>query len=117
MEDPRLRELSKDLIPSNIVHSHMDNIGGLERKYKNGLTRKIDIPKKLVTIIDADGNELYSNILDDNHPLIKCATIYYNWDNRKIGRRYKYVSVQAFKRAQNFVREQIEAIEDIYRVV
>ena len=47
MEDPRLRELSKDLIPSNIVHSYMDNIGGLGGKYKNGLTRKINIPKKL----------------------------------------------------------------------
>ena len=115
MEDPRLRELSKDLIPSNIVHSYMDNIGGLGGKYKNGLTRKINIPKKLVTIIDADGNELYSNILDDNHPLIKCATIYYNWDNRK--KRSRYVSVRAYKRALNFVREQIEAIEDIYRVI
>ena len=117
MEDARLRELSKELIPSNIVHRYMDNVGGLGRKYKNGLTRKIDIPKKLVTIYDANGKELYSNTLDENHPLIKCATIYYNWDNRKIGHRYRYVSVRAFKRAQNFVREQIEAIEDIYRVV
>ena len=115
MEDAKLRELSKDLIPSNIVQSYMDNIGGLGHKYKNGLTRNINIHKRLVTIIDANGKELYSNILDDNHPLIKCATIYYNWDNRKIGRRY--ASVRAFKRQQNFVREEIEATEDIYRVV
>ena len=115
MEDAKLRELSKDLILSNIVGSYMDNIGGLGNKYKNGLTRKIDIYKRLVTIIDADGNELYSNILDDNHPLIRCATIYYNWDNRKICSRY--ASVRAFKRQQNFVKEEIEATEDIYRVV
>ena len=76
MEDPRLRELSKDLIPSNIIKSYMDNIGGIGYKYKNGLTRLINIHKRLVTIIDADGNELYLNILDDNHPLMKCATIY-----------------------------------------
>ena len=115
MEDARLRELSKDLIPSNIVHRYMDNVGGLGRKYKNGLTRKIDIPKKLVTIYDANGKELYSNTLDENHPLIKCATIYYNWDNKKKG--IAYSSVRAFKREQNFVREEIEAIEDIYRVI
>ena len=117
MEDARLRELSKDLIPINIVRRYSDNIGRLGNKYKNGLTRKIDIYKRLVTIIDADGNELYLNILDANHPLMKCATIYYNWDNRKIGHRYRYITVRAFKRAQNFVSEQIEAIEYIYRVV
>ena len=115
MEDARLRELSKDLIPINIVRSYSDNIGRLGNKYKNGLTRKIDIYKRLVTIIDADGKELYSNILDDNHPLIRCAKVYYNWDNKKKG--YAYSSVRAFKREQNFVREEIEAIEDIYRVI
>ena len=115
MEDAKLRELSKDLILSNIVGSYMDNIGGIGYKYKNGLTRLINIHKRLVTIIDADGNELYLNILDANHPLIKCATIYYNWDNRKIGRGYRYH--RAFERKRNFTKQQIEATEDIYRVV
>ena len=115
MEDVRLRELSKDFLPCNIVHKYMDNIGGIEHKFKNGKTRKIELYKRFVTIIDVDGNELYSTILDGNHPLIKCAKIYYEWCNRKIGRGYRYH--RAFERKRNFTKQQIEATEDIYRVV
>ena len=79
MEDLKLKELSKEFLLSNVVFISCNTNGELFHTFKNGRTRKIFLFQRLVKIIDIYGNELYSKILDSNHPLIRCAELYYKF--------------------------------------
>ena len=77
IENKKLRELSKDFLKSNVVYYSISYEGEIVHKFKNGKTRKIDLFKSNVEMIGNNGKELYSNILNRNHPLMMCAILYY----------------------------------------
>ena len=110
MEDEKLRELSKDFLKSNVVYRFISFEGVIKHGFKNGKERKIDLFKRLVTITDNDGNELFNKILDSNHPLIICANLYYKWIYLKKHSKAGYVEYRKLEREKKLVRSQIEEI-------
>lgn len=114
MEDLELRELSKEFLLANVVVISCNIKGELFHTFKNGRTRKIFLFQRLVKIIDSDGKELYSKVLDNNHPLIRCANLYY-----KFRFLVKYHSKNFILRAKILEMEKkqvLSQIEEIYQL-
>ena len=109
MEDKQLRELSKDFLKKNVIYHSITLEGEIEHRFTNGRIRKIDLFKRLVKILDSEKNELYSNVLDENHPLIKCAKLYYKCHFIKKN-TVGYVEYLQIEREKRHILSQIEEI-------
>ena len=108
MEDKQLRELSKEFLINNVVSHSINKKGEIKHRFKNGRLRRIDLFKRLVQIFDSDKNQLYSSVLNDSHPLIKCANLYYKFHFlKKHGGYGEYLKLE---RERKFTLEQIEEI-------
>ena len=109
MDDEKLRELSKDFLKSNSVYRFISIDGIIKHRFKNGKERKIDLFKRLVTITDNNGNELFSKVLDSEHPLIKCANLYYklNYIKKHANTYGEHIKLE---REKNLILSQIEEI-------
>ena len=110
MEDKKLRELSKEFLRNNVVSHSINLEGKIMHKFKNGRIRRIDLFKRFVQIFDKDNNQLYSNILDDSHPLIKCADLYYKCHYMKKHACVGYLEYLKLEREKKSVLSQIEEI-------
>ena len=108
MEDQKLRELSKDFLKDNVLCHSITPEGEITHKFKNGRIRKIYLFQRLVKILDSEKNELYSNVLDESHPLIKCAKLYYKLHFMKKG--VDYAGYLRIEREKRFILSEIEEI-------
>ena len=112
MEDKQLRELSKDFLKKNVIYHSITLEGEIEHRFTDGRIRKIDLFKRLVKIFDSEKNELYSNVLDENHPLIKCAKLYYKHHfMKKISNYGEHLRIEREK------KHILSQIEEIYFLV
>ena len=115
IEETKLRELSQGFLKKNIVYRNVDTRGKIIHKFANGRTRKIDLFKRLVKILDENENELYSNTLESNHPLIICANLYY-----KFNFLVKCHACAGYFEAKSLEREKksiLSQTEEIYQVL
>ena len=108
MEDKQLRELSKEFLINNVVSHSINKKGEIKHRFKNGRLRRIDLFKRLVQIFDSDQNQLYSSVLNDSHPLIKCADLYYKFHFLK--KNGGYANYLRLERERKLTLEQIEEI-------
>ena len=109
MDDEKLRELSKDFLKSNVLYRFISIDGIIKHRFKNGKERKIDLFKRLVTISDNNGNVLFSNVLESEHPLIKCANLYYklNYIKKHANTYGEHIKLE---REKNFLLANTEEI-------
>jgi len=114
MEDLKLRELSQDFLIKNVVKHSIRINGEIFHKFKNGRTRYIDLFKSHVKIIDSNGNDLYSNILDIEHPLIRFAHFYYKMNFLKRHAKVGYIEWLSLQREKKFL---LLLTEEIYQLV
>ena len=110
MDDEKLRELSKDFLKSNVLYRFISIDGIIKHRFKNGKERKIDLFKRLVTISDNNGNVLFSNVLESEHPLIKCANLYYKFRYLKRHAKVGYMEYRKLEREKNFLLANTEEI-------
>ena len=113
MEDQKLRELSKDFLKDNVLCHSITPEGEITHKFKNGRIRKIYLFQRLVKILDSEKNELYSNVLDESHPLIKCAKLYYKLHFIRKGA----VGYARYLQIEREKRRILSEIEEIYFLV
>ena len=114
MEDLKLKEHSKEFLLDNVVFISCNIKGELFHTFKNGRTRKIFLFQLLVKIINSDGNELYSKILDDNHPLIRCANLYYKF--RYLVKSHSKDFYTRTKMLEGEKKQVLSQIEEIYQL-
>lgn len=110
MEDYQLRELSKEFLRRNVISYSITKDGEILHRFKNERIRRIDKFKRLVQIFDSDNNLLYSKILEESHPLIKCADLYYKCHFIKKHACIGYLEYRRLEREKKYVLAQIEEI-------
>ncbi len=79
MQEEELKKQMKDFLIENVVSYGKSSSGDIFHKFKNGKTRTLNVFDRSVKITDENGNEIFSTILDENHPLIVNGKLYYEF--------------------------------------